>query len=265
MSKKQNALAIFSRGAQMLAEATTIQASKELKDLGITAKEWARRKGMGEEALTQAHAFAFDAECQMGRLLKKSERAKPPSGKGQRRRDRRCHAVTDGPPTLEDLGITKKESSAAQKADSLPKRIKDKVRDRQMTRAAAQRKTSQVKFKANLENTKAKTVKAAAGVYDVVVIDPPWPMKKIERDCRPNQVAMDYPTMDEQELGELKVPAAKDAHIWLWTTHRFLPMALGLLEAWKLKYVCVFVWHKPGGFQPVGLPQYPGNSWWPGK
>lgn len=110
--------------------------------------------------------------------------------------------------------------------------------------------------RASLEDTKTKKAKAVAGVYDVLVIDPPWPMQKIERDCRPNQVAMDYPTMTEQELAELKIPTADDAHVWLWTTHRFLPMALRLLEVWSLKYVCSFVWHKPGGFQPVGLPQY---------
>ena len=109
---------------------------------------------------------------------------------------------------------------------------------------------------AKLESVEAKKAKALAGHYDVIVIDPPWPMEKIERDVRPNQSEFDYPTMTEADLAAMKMPAADDCHMWLWTTHRFLPMALRLLDAWKFKYVCTFVWHKPGGFQPIGLPQY---------
>ena len=109
---------------------------------------------------------------------------------------------------------------------------------------------------AKLESVDAKKAKALAGHYDVIVIDPPWPMEKIERDVRPNQSEFDYPTMTEADLAAMKMPAADDCHMWLWTTHRFLPMALRLLDAWKFKYVCTFVWHKPGGFQPIGLPQY---------
>lgn len=94
------------------------------------------------------------------------------------------------------------------------------------------------------------------GQYDVLVLDPPWDMQKIEREVRPNQTGFDYPTMSEEELAAMTLPAADDCHVWVWTTHRFLPMALRLMDPWKLKYVCTFVWHKPGGFQPVGLPQY---------
>jgi N6-adenosine-specific RNA methylase IME4/predicted transcriptional regulator len=94
------------------------------------------------------------------------------------------------------------------------------------------------------------------GIYDVVVIDPPWPMEKIDREVRPNQSAFDYPTMTESQIAAVNLPAAADCHLWLWTTHRFLPMAFRVLDEWKFRYVCAFVWHKPGGFQPVGLPQY---------
>jgi len=111
-----------------------------------------------------------------------------------------------------------------------------------------------------LDDTKAIEAKEIEGVFDVIVIDPPWQMEKINRRVAPAQVAFEYPFMTEEELAlPLKgkpLPCADDCHVWVWTTHKHLPMALRLLEQWGLSYVCTFVWHKPGGFQVVGLPQY---------
>jgi len=118
------------------------------------------------------------------------------------------------------------------------------------------REVKRAEVKAHLEDINTKEVKAIQGVYDVIVIDPPWPMEKIERPESPNQVGFDYPTMTEEQLADLSIPAADDCHMWLWTTQKFLPMALRLLNVWSFKYVCTFVWHKPGGFQVIGLPQY---------
>lgn len=107
-----------------------------------------------------------------------------------------------------------------------------------------------------LEDISAKRAKALVGVFDVIVYDPPWPSKKIERHERPNQSGLDYPTLTEEELLNLSIPAADDCHLWVWTTHKYFPLALEMIKSWGFKYVCIFTWHKPGGFQPVGLPQY---------
>lgn len=104
---------------------------------------------------------------------------------------------------------------------------------------------------------------AIEGVYDVLIIDPPWPIEKIQRTRRPIQAVIPYRTLSVEDITSLgwcpiagELPAADKCHVWLWTTHRFLPDAFAMLDAWSLNYVCTFVWHKPGGFQPVGLPQY---------
>lgn len=134
--------------------------------------------------------------------------------------------------------------------------LHQQVKEGKLTSSRARTIAKKQEKIAQLEDISAQEVKAAEGVYDVIVLDPPWPMEKIERDVRPNQAAFDYPTMSEAELAALEIPAADDCHVWVWTTHKFLPMAFRLLDAWGLKYVCTFVWHKPGGFQPIGLPQY---------
>lgn len=130
------------------------------------------------------------------------------------------------------------------------------IRQRFQQLADEKREAKRAAIVEKVTSIAATEAKAAQGVYDCIVIDPPWPMQKIERDVRPNQVGFDYPTMTEDELRSLEIPTADDCHVWVWTTHKFLPMAFRLLDAWSLRYVCTFVWHKPGGFQPIGLPQY---------
>ncbi|KAB2949486.1 MAG: hypothetical protein F9K17_02730 [Phycisphaerae bacterium] len=149
--------------------------------------------------------------------------------------------------------------AAVIKAADLLEKHPDKARevlDGKRTTAHVVRELRREETVTRLAQLAAREAKAPTGVFDVLVIDPPWPMRKIERDCRPNQTDLDYPTMTEEQLAALTIPAAEDCHVWLWTTQRFLPLALNLLERWGLTYVCTFVWHKPGGFQPVGLPQF---------
>lgn len=90
------------------------------------------------------------------------------------------------------------------------------------------------------------------GKFHTLIIDPPWPIKKIERDCRPRQAEMDYPMMSEAELLALPVPELShdDAHLYLWTTHKYLPLALQMVEAWGYRYQCVMTWVKNVGFTP---------------
>ena len=96
------------------------------------------------------------------------------------------------------------------------------------------------------------------GKHSTIVIDPPWPMKKIVREVRPNQAGFDYPTMSVEEIKLFPIGdyALDNCHLYLWTTQKFLPAAFDILKAWGFGYIFTMVWRKAGGFQPVGLPQY---------
>lgn len=63
------------------------------------------------------------------------------------------------------------------------------------------------------QRMQALGVPAPVGTNRCIVIDPPWPMEKIERDVRPAQgQLLDYPVMTLDELTALPVPALAADH-----------------------------------------------------
>jgi N6-adenosine-specific RNA methylase IME4 len=107
-----------------------------------------------------------------------------------------------------------------------------------------------------LDDVRARAQKALDGVFDVIVVDPPWPAEVRRRKLYPNQVALPYPTMTLDAIKALTLPMAETCHVWLWTTQRFLLAAGQCLAAWGLDYKCCITWCKPGGMQPMELPQF---------
>lgn len=98
------------------------------------------------------------------------------------------------------------------------------------------------------------------GKYEVIVLDPPWPSRKIKRIVRPNQAKetreYDYEDVALADVAQMDLPAADDCHVFLWITIKLLPFAFEILRSWGARYVFTMSWHKPGGYQPQNLPQY---------
>lgn len=229
-----NSLIIFTKASQMLAEADTIQKAKELKNLALTAADWAKRKGMGEEAILHCRSYAMRAEIKMGEMLAQTERAKP----GPEKKDR-SHDVTE-PPTLADLGLSKRESAEAQMLAGLSEEKQEAVIGGKTTRTAARREKQR-------ENTKRKTTPLPTGKYRIFYADPPWKYGD-SRDglSTATGATTHYPTMSISELCALPILelAEDNAVLFLWVTSPILPESFRVIEAWGFKYKASFVWDK---------------------
>jgi len=77
-------------------------------------------------------------------------------------------------------------------------------------------------------------------MYNTIVCDPPWRYKTTLpgfKTDRLNRSAVPYPTMANAEIAALDVRslAAKDAHLYLWTTNTHLPYAFEIAKGWGVR------------------------------
>jgi hypothetical protein len=96
--------------------------------------------------------------------------------------------------------------------ERVPRFDPDEVRPREVQRNVHFGRTKKpyyakrAEVRQQLEDIASQTLKAIEGVYDVVVIDPPWPVAFQAREARPQQVALAYPTMTLEEIQALRLP-----------------------------------------------------------
>ncbi len=141
-----------------------------------------------------------------------------------------------------------------QKARKLRKEfpaLADKVRLGEVTIHEAMKEVKKEEFKNKIEIIKQNIITKPDGLFDVIVIDPPWPYGS-EYSPNDRRVASPYPEMSIEEIGNLSLPSSCDCSLWLWTTHRFIFEAKGIMDLWGFEYKGIVVWDK----ESLGIGSY---------
>lgn len=97
--------------------------------------------------------------------------------------------------------------------------------------------------------------------YQIIVVDPPWEVKKITHKERPKQVDMDYPMMSLDEIQSLPIGSLASDNSWcfLWTTQKYLFSSKSIIESWGFNLLLTMVWEKTYG-RSAGMPLF-GFRW----
>lgn len=93
------------------------------------------------------------------------------------------------------------------------------------------------------EAIKTGQVVLPRGVYEVLVVDPPWPYGT-PYDAHGQRASCPYPEMSLEEIGAIELPAADNCVLWLWTTHKFMRHSFALLDGWGFRDVSIVTWVK---------------------
>lgn len=209
--------------------------------------------GVREQKKSEAQDLAsalLDAEVRLGELFKGMESV------GHRK------ASTDGRQTkydtIKSLGFTDPEKTAHRfelLADhpEIVERVKAEARENDdlPTRSEVLREIKQEVARADFQTR--ITTAPPKGKFRTLLIDPPWPVEKIAREVRPNQVIMDYPTMSLDEIASLPIADLAEpsgCHIYLWFTQKYRRVVFDLFDAWGVKDECFLTWVKNVGFTP---------------
>jgi N6-adenosine-specific RNA methylase IME4 len=267
MNGEPRELVLLGKAERMLAEATTIDEIKHIRDTAEAARGYSKKIGLSQDITVHAAAIKVNAERKLGQLLKTTELATgAPGNQHTGKKVNRSQDAT-GPIRLKDLGITKSDSSRAQQVASLPEAsfaryVNQCVESRQEPTTAGllrlvkhQAVNDTIIPEANSPKGFVRDLHkliAEGRKFSTIYADPPW---KYDNQGTRAATNNHYPTMTVDQIAAEPVAqlAADNCHLHLWTTNGFLPAAFSIIEAWGFEYKSCFVWIKP----TLGI----GNYW----
>lgn len=94
----------------------------------------------------------------------------------------------------------------------------------------------------------------AKGLFQTIVIDPPWDWGDEGDVNQFGRAKPEYSTMPFDDIKNLPVNkiADENCHLYLWVTNRSLPKAFTLIETWGFRYITCLTWCKPS----IGMGNY---------
>jgi len=148
-------------------------------------------------------------------------------------------------------GINKKESHYAQEIYRHPEImhqiITETVHKNDIpTRHDVIKAIKETKRQAKIEQQKQEIqqgLEQPKGLYDVIVIDPPWKFEG-NYDADGRRGTAPYPQMTYEEIKNISIPSNINCILWLWTTHKDIPVSFSILNHWGFEYKGILVWDK---------------------
>lgn len=156
--------------------------------------------------------------------------------------------ISDGIRELNDAVMAGKLAvSDAARAAKLPAEMQQKVVERVQGGTAKNAKDAIKQMRTAEQIERIQNMDPVEGEYNVVVVDPAWQYEKTREGDPTQRGTTPYPTMTELEIAAIKIPAAEDCILWLWTTNAHLVTgeASRVLYAWGFEPKTMLTWVKP--------------------
>ena len=251
-----------------------------LKNLNLTKEVREQKLAEGQEI----GKLVLLAEARLGELFNLMPKATTnnPSGNNQFRSnsareeiDQQTVEIEDKPkPKLEvaaQMGFNKNQVSQFQKLADNPVAVKKAIATAQdngeiVTRSnvlaeiknTARKEKETKQEERRVENTekvkKMATPLDAQGLFQTIVIDPPWDWGDEGDVNQFGRAKPEYSTIPFDDIKNLPINkiADQNCHLYLWVTNRSLPKAFALIDAWGFRYITCLTWCKPS----IGMGNY---------